>query len=466
MSIALSANSARVHYTATANQTAFAIPFEFFDDGDIDIFVNDVQKSITTHYTLSGGDGSTGTATFGTGLTLNDKVTIVRRIDIERTANFFAGQTINRAALNTQLDTLTAIASDNKDRSERGIRVSDSELAPSSNMTLPSLATRKGRVLGFNASTGAMENGPQIADVQTIAEISADISALADIEDGTTSTDAISGLAAIKANVTTVAGIASNVTSVAGNATNINAVAADATDIGAVAAKATQIGLLGTADAISDMNTLGTSDAVSDMNTLAAISSDISAVGAKASIITSTLATNLTTVSPQVSTLQSLAGIFSGTQSLTVTVASGSLYGGGGTGNIFYINGSANPPLTLVRGVTYTFDVSDSSVSGHPLAFKDSGGNAFTTGVTVTGTAGSSGATVVIVVPSTGTMPASYYCTSHGAGMGNTIATQTNDIATVATNIADINTVATNIGTIAQKATVDEATALAIALGG
>jgi|9_EtaG_2_1085328.scaffolds.fasta_scaffold01892_7 hypothetical protein len=464
MTIALSANSPRVHYTATAGQTAFTIPFEFFDDGDVDVYVNDVQKTITTHYTLSGGDGSTGTATFGSGLTLNDKVTITRRIDIERTSTFSAGQTINRAALNEQLDILTAISADNKDRSERGIRVPDSENAPT--LTLPSLATRKGRVLGFNASTGAMENGPQIADVQTIAEISADISALADIEDGTTSTDAISGLAAIKANVTTVAGIASNVTSVAGNATNINAVAADATDIGAVAAKATQIGLLGTADAISDMNTLGTSDAVSDMNTLAAISSDISAVGAKASIITSTLATNLTTVSPQVSTLQSLAGIFSGTQSLTVTVASGSLYGGGGTGNIFYINGSANPPLTLVRGVTYTFDVSNSSVSGHPLAFKDSGGNAFTTGVTVTGTAGSSGATVVIAVPSTGTMPASYYCTSHGAGMGNTIATQTNDIAIVANDIANVNTVASNIATISQKASVDEATALAIALGG
>ena len=457
MSIALSANSPRVHYTATAGQTAFSIPFEFFNDGDVDVYVNDVQKTITTHYTLSGGDGSTGTATFGSGLSLNDKVTITRRIDIERNTNFFAGQTINRAALNTELDTLTAIAADNKDRSERGIRVPDSENAPS--LTLPSLATRKGRVLGFNASTGAMENGPQIADVQTIAQISADISALADIEDGTTATDAISGLAAIKTNVTTVAGIASNVTAVAGNATNINAVAADATDIGAVAAKATQIGLLGTADAISDMNTLGTSDAVSDMNTLAAISSDISAVGAKASIITSTLAANLTTVSPQISTLQSLAGIFSGTQTLAVTVVNSG-------GNKFAIDGVVAPALTLVKGVTYTFDVSDSSVSGHPLAFKDSGGSAFTTGVTTNGTAGSAGATVVIVVPTTGTMPARYYCTSHGNGMGNTIATQTNDIATVATNIADVNTVASNIGTIAQKATVDEATALAIALGG
>jgi hypothetical protein len=63
-------------------------------------------------------------------------------------------------------------------------------------------------------------------------------------------------------------------------------------------------------------------------------------------------------------------------------------------------------------------------------------------------------------------MPASYYCTSHGNGLVNTIATQTNDIATVATNIANVNTVASNISTISQKATVDESTALAIALGG
>ena len=99
-------------------------------------------------------------------------------------------------------------------------------------------------------------------------------------------------------------------------------------------------------------------------------------------------------------------------------------------------------------------------------AIKDSGGNAFTTGVTTNGTAGSAGATVVIVVPTTGTMPARYYCTSHGNGMGNTIATQTNDIATVAQISSDVTTVASNIGTISQKATVDEATALAIALGG
>ena len=49
--------------------------------------------------------------------------------------------------------------------------------------------------------------------------------------------------------------------------------------------------------------------------------------------------------------------------------------------------------------------------------------------------------------------------------MGNTVGTQTDSIGTVASDIANVNTVASNLSTIAQKATVDEATALAIAVG-
>ena len=91
----------------------------------------------------------------------------------------------------------------------------------------------------------------------------------------------------------------------------------------------------------------------------------------------------------------------------------------------FALNGVTAPALTLNRGFTYIFDVSDSSVSGHPLGFKDAGGSAFTTGVTSSGTAGSSGATVTIVMPTSGTEPARYNCVTHGNAMGNTITTTT-----------------------------------------
>ena len=154
--------------------------------------------------------------------------------------------------------------------------------------------------------------------------------------------------------------------------------------------------------------------------------------------------------------LNSVADIIRGTTTYTVTVV----------GGVFYLDGSANPTLELIEGRTYEFDQSDSSNSGHPLAFKDSGGNAYTTGVTVTNTAGQTDAKVTIVVPTTGTMPARYYCTVHGNSMGNTITTRQNDLILVAGNTANTTIVANNIATIAQKATVDEATALAIALGG
>ena len=103
-----------------------------------------------------------------------------------------------------------------------------------------------------------------------------------------------------------------------------------------------------------------------------------------------------------------------------VTVASGTLYGGG-TGNVFYISGTGNPALTFVRGSTYIFDQSNTTNTGHQIAFKDSGGNAYTTGVVTVGTPGQAGAKTTFIAPSTGTLPSQYYCTSHGDGMGNTI---------------------------------------------
>lgn len=92
-------------------------------------------------------------------------------------------------------------------------------------------------------------------------------------------------------------------------------------------------------------------------------------------------------------------------------------------GNKYAIDGVTTPTITLLRGVTYVFDMSDSSNAGHPLAFKNSG-SSYTTGVVTSGTAGQSGATVKFTVAANAPLTGlTYYCTVHGDSMGSSLTT-------------------------------------------
>jgi len=124
-----------------------------------------------------------------------------------------------------------------------------------------------------------------------------------------------------------------------------------------------------------------------------------------------TLGTGITLTTENYIGIANSCSFHGNTETITVTVA----------GGIFYLDGVANPVIQLLKGHTYIFDQADNTNNGHPLHFKDSGGSQYTTGVTVTGTAGTSGAKVTIAIASDATEPTRYYCTVHGNGMGNTI---------------------------------------------
>ena len=93
----------------------------------------------------------------------------------------------------------------------------------------------------------------------------------------------------------------------------------------------------------------------------------------------------------------------------------------------FYIDGEQQGIVTLQPGRTYRFDQSDASNNSHPLRFSEvsdgthAGGGAteYTTGVTVNGTAGNSGAYVEVVVTNA-TPRLYYYCANH-SGMGGKV---------------------------------------------
>ena len=118
------------------------------------------------------------------------------------------------------------------------------------------------------------------------------------------------------------------------------------------------------------------------------------------------------------------------TVTYTVTVASKTAnhrYNGSGSSSGYFIDGSESPFITLVPGVTYRFDQSAGSNSGHPLRFylEAQKTTAYTTNVTTNGTAGSAGAYTEITVTDTTPQVLHYQCSSHGL-MGNAVSTQSN----------------------------------------
>ena len=180
----------------------------------------------------------------------------------------------------------------------------------------------------------------------------------------------------------------------------------------------------GTGSVVSSTQVLAINGTTNEIETVAAnqaitvgLPSDVT-IGNDLTITNDLIGPNLFTLNPTT--------VSSSTVNYTVTVSTGTLYGGG-TGNVYFLENTtagtstvSNPVLQLYRGNTYVFDMSDNTNTGHPLRFSADGGTTeYTTGVTASGTPGQAGATVTFVVPANAPISLNYYCTVHGAGMGN-----------------------------------------------
>ena len=323
----------RVQYTVGGTSTTnFTIPFAYFADSDIKVYVGSTLKTLSTDYTITGttvDEGfSGGTVVLNTGVT-NTTVTVLRDVPIKRITDFPTNGPFNITQLNTELDALTAQLQQEETGHDLFLRIAEYDTY--TDLTLPVKADRAGTVLGFNATTGDPEAGPTIADVSTLAAITADIATLADIEDGTDATDAIqtvagiagnvTTVAGISGNVTTVAGISANVTSVAGNSSNINTVAginANVTTVAGIAADVTAAANISSdiqdvQDKLAEIQTVADdlNEAVSEIDTVANIASDVETVGGIAANVTTVagISGNVTTVAGISANVTTVAGV-------------------------------------------------------------------------------------------------------------------------------------------------------------
>tara|TARA_R100001443_G_scaffold20454_2_gene32393 strand:- start:3447 stop:5282 length:1836 start_codon:yes stop_codon:yes gene_type:complete len=253
MTIASNKNTPRVAYTATANQQAFTIPFEFFSVADIKVYngttllTYDANADAVTEYSITGAAsdsddayefGAGGTVNIGaTGISAGAIITIIRDITIERASDFSPSGTFDITALNTDLDKVYAKLADIDQQSDRSVKLLDTD-SISATVTLPAKATRASKVLTFD-SDGNVATTFTAVDTSTVANIATDVTTVAGISSNVTTVAGISSnvtsVAGISSNVTTVAGISSNVTTVAGISSNVTSVAGISSNVTTVA---------------------------------------------------------------------------------------------------------------------------------------------------------------------------------------------------------------------------------------
>ena len=382
MTIITAKNTPRVSYTATSNQTAFTIPFEFFSTNDIKVYNGtslltlNASPSSTSQFSVTGTAsasdsayefGAGGTVTLGsTGASNGDIITIIRDIAIERTSDFPTTGSFDITSLNTDLDKVYAKLADIDTQSDRSVKLLDTD-SIASTVTLPAKATRAGKVMTF-ATDGDVETTINSVDVTTIAGIASDVTTVSGIASNVTSVVSnasnINTVAGAISNVNTVAGISSSVTSVAGVASLITSDFVSDLNTLATTDIVSDLNLLATSDFVSDLNQLATSDFVSDLNaleaikanvnTVAGISSDVTSAAGNSSNINSAVSnasnintvaggiTNINTVASNLSSVSSFASIYRiGSSDPSSSLDEGDLFYNSDSNLLKFYNGSA-----------------------------------------------------------------------------------------------------------------------------
>ena len=269
----------RVQYTSTG-QTAFNFSFQVNASSELQVYVNDVVKAETTHYSVSLNTDGTGTVTFNSATTSGEIITIIGDQPLSRTTVFQTGQTNNPTTLETEFDNVLIRQQQLKEITDRSI-----QLKPSTTRTVTGSGTsgplewpydatasnNADKVIAYDSNGTSLILGPTTAGLTTLAAISTEVQALAGIASDITTA------AGISSNITTVAGLstqisnlsgvsASDLTTVAniggtvlgnvsGAVTAINAVNSNLTNINAVNSNSTNINTVAAANtAITNVN--------------------------------------------------------------------------------------------------------------------------------------------------------------------------------------------------------------------
>jgi len=218
----------RIQYTSTG-QTAFNFSFQVNASSELQVYINDVLKTETTHYTVSlNGDG-TGTVTFGSATTAGEIITIIGDQPLSRTTVFQTGQANNPATLETEFDNVLIRQQQLKEITDRSIqlKVTTPRTVTGSGTSGPlefpydaTTSNNADKLIAYDSNGTSLILGPTSAGLTTLSAISTEVQALAGIASD------ITAAAGIASNITTVAGLSTEITNLSGvSASDLTAVA-------------------------------------------------------------------------------------------------------------------------------------------------------------------------------------------------------------------------------------------------
>jgi len=155
-------NAPRDQYTATSGQTVFPYTFEIAAAGDIKVLQNGIlinQGAGAGEYAVSGvGVDTGGNVTLVTGATSGDIITIYRDMAYERLTAYTNAGDFLAADVNNDFDRLWLALQQNGGNLDR-VLIAPNTDPTSIDMTIPDKATRLGKYLKFNDTTGNPEVG-------------------------------------------------------------------------------------------------------------------------------------------------------------------------------------------------------------------------------------------------------------------------------------------------------------------
>lgn len=160
----VSVQTNRDEFTGNGVTTAFATTFEFQTGTDLKVYLDGVLKTITTHYTVSGGAGSTGTVTFLVAPANGLDVVIYDDPPVTQGTDYTPNDAFPAESHELALDKVTRIARRLKGRVDRAVVLTDSDTS-GADVTLPSPAADE--VIKWNAAGNGLESA-LIADLGAV----------------------------------------------------------------------------------------------------------------------------------------------------------------------------------------------------------------------------------------------------------------------------------------------------------